>query len=95
MNRRRFLGLSAVSGGGILVAGAAYRFFRPSDPLHSFHESTKKALAAHFGDDRAADMLKDIQAEYASIAPTVPYIGGNKSMFTEKVWTRDLCLPFA
>ncbi len=83
MNRRRFFRLSAASVGGILVTGAAYRIFRPSDPLHSFHESTKTALAAHFGKDRAAGMLKDIQAEYAGIAPSVPYIGGKESMFTE------------
>jgi len=83
MNRRRFFRLSAASVGGILVAGSAYRLFRPSDPLHAFHKSTKTALAAHFEKDRVAGMLKDIQAEYASIAPCMPYIGGEKSIFTE------------
>ena len=28
-------------------------------------------------------MLKDVQADYMNIAPSVPYIGGTQSMFTE------------
>jgi len=78
MNRRRFLGISAASVGGLLVTGAAYKFFRPSDPLDSFRRSTKRVLTSRFGKPRADEMLKDVQADYMNIASSVPYIGGTQ-----------------
>lgn len=69
--------------GGLLVAGTAYRLFRPQDPLEPFLKSTKKVLAARFGKPRAEKMLKDIQTDYAGLAASVPYIGGKQSVFTE------------
>ncbi|MBN1662061.1 MAG: L-2-amino-thiazoline-4-carboxylic acid hydrolase [Deltaproteobacteria bacterium] len=83
MNRRKFLAVSAASFGGLLAAGTAYRFFRPSDPLDSFYKSTRKVLSARLGERRADDMMRNIRNEYAGLVPSVPDIGGKQSMFTE------------
>ena len=83
MNRRKFLGISALSVGGLLAAGIAYRHYRPSDPLDPFRKSTKKVLTARFGKRHSDKILNDIRAEYASIVVSVPDIGGTQSMFTE------------
>jgi len=83
MNRRRFLKFSAASLGAVLLAGVIYRLARPSDPLHDFYKSTEKVLAARFGKERAGEIMKDVRASYASLIPSVPYIGGKENMFTE------------
>jgi hypothetical protein len=83
MNRRKFIGISAGSLGGLLVTGMAYRFLHSSDPLDPFRRSTKKVLTARFGKPRTEDMLNEIQTEYASIVSSVPDIGGKQNMFTE------------
>jgi len=83
MNRRKFLVILATSLGGLFVSGATYRIFRPSDPLDPFRKSTKNVLTARFGKSRADEMMNNIKAMYASIAPSVPDIGGNQSMCTE------------
>jgi hypothetical protein len=83
MNRRRFLKFSAASLGAVLLTGVIYRLARPSDPLHDFYKSTEKVLAARFGKERAAEIMKDVRARYASLIPSVPYIGGKENMFTE------------
>lgn len=83
MNRRKFLRISATSACGLLVAGIAYKLIGPSDPLYSFHKSTKKVLTDRFGKIQTDELMKDIQTEYANLAPSVPYIGGKQNMFTE------------
>jgi len=82
MNRRRFLGVSGISLGGLLVAGVAYRVLRPSDPLDPFRKSTRKVLTARLGERRTGEMMNDIEAVYAGIAGSVPDTGGKDSMFT-------------
>jgi hypothetical protein len=83
MNRRKFLKVSAASVGAVLAAGLIDRVIRPSDPLHDFYKSTEKVLTAHFGKERTAAIMREIRASYASLTPSVPYIGGKENMFTE------------
>jgi hypothetical protein len=83
MNRRKFLGISALSVGALLISGTAYKRFKRPDPLASFRKSTMKVLTGRFGEIQAGEMSKRIQAEYADLLPSVPYIGGKQNMFTE------------
>jgi hypothetical protein len=83
LKRRTFLKLSAASAGTVLVAGLIHRVNRPSDPLRDFYKSTEKALTAHFGEKRAAGIMREIRANYASLILSVPYIGDKENVFTE------------
>ena len=84
MNRRKFIKMSVVTAGATTMGGGAfYIMFKDSDPLKDFYESTEKVLAAHFGQNPASKLIIDIQQEYHALAPEIPYIGGEKNIFTE------------
>lgn len=84
IKRRKFLKLSAIAAGAVGTGGIIfYAKYRDKDPLDTFYESTQKVLSAHFGQDRAKTLIKDIRQEYQILAPGVPYIGGKENIFTE------------
>ncbi len=84
MNRRKFLKVSAITAGSLAIGGGAvYSITGDSDILDDHFEGTQKVLVNRFGKDRSANLTKDIRQEYESLAPGVPYIGGEENMFTE------------
>jgi len=84
MDRRKFLKLSAITAGAVAVGGGAiYVIKRDSSILDDHFEGTEKVLKARFGKDRAAGLMGDIRREYETLAPQMPYIGGEGNMFTE------------
>ena len=84
MDRRKFLKISAMTAGAVVIGGGAiYIMTRSSDILDDHFDGTEKALVARFGRDRAAGLIRDIRQEYEALAPEMPDIGGEENMFTE------------
>jgi len=84
MDRRKFLKVSAITGGAVTIGwGATYVMIRDSDILDGHFDGTEKALVARFGGDRANKLIRDIRQEFEALAPEMPDIGGKDNMFTE------------
>ena len=84
MNRRKFLKVSAVTGGALVIGGGAiYTITRDSDILDDHFAGTEKILVTRFGKGRSTSLMKDIRQEYETLAPEMPYIGGEENIFTE------------
>jgi hypothetical protein len=84
VNRRDFLRLSVLAACGAAVGGGGmYLMTRESDMLEDHYKGTERALAAHYGRDRAAVLAQEIRQQYGALAPEMPYIGGEENMFTE------------
>jgi len=84
MNRRRFLKVSAITGGALAISGGAiYGLARDSDMLDDHFKGTEKVLVVRFGKDKASCLMEDIRQEHKTLIPEMPYIGGDENMFTE------------
>jgi hypothetical protein len=84
MNRRKFLNISAVTAGAMIIGGGTfYTMVKDSDPLSPFFEATQKVFTARFGDDLAATLEMETKQAYEALGPEIPYIGGKGNMFTE------------
>lgn len=84
MDRRKFLKVSAITGGAVAVGGGGiYVMTRTSDILADHFDGTEKALIAHFGRNRATGLIRNIRQEFEALAPEMPDIGGEDNMFTE------------
>lgn len=84
MDRRKFLKISAMTASAVVIGGGAiYIMTRNSDILDDHFHGTEKVLVARFGKDRATGLVRDIRQEYETLAPEMPYIGGEENIFTE------------
>jgi hypothetical protein len=84
MNRRGFLKVSAVTAGALAVGGGAFcALTRESDILDDHFEGTKNVLLNRLGKSATRRLMTDIRREYGTLAPEMPYIGGEENMFTE------------
>ena len=82
MNRRKFLKISAVTAGAMLMGGGTfYIMSKESDPLSPFYESTQKVYQKRFGDDLSATLIIETKQAYENLRPEIPYIGGNNEEF--------------
>jgi hypothetical protein len=82
--RRKFLKISAITASAVVVGGGAlYATTRDSDILDDHFDGTEKVLVARLGKDRGVGLAKDIRQEYETLAPEMPYIGGEENIFTE------------
>jgi hypothetical protein len=66
-----------------------YYVAQKSKLLRDFDESSgklgRRILASHFGDDLTDTILKEAYHEYEALIPKLPYVGGEKN-----IWTRNL-----
>jgi hypothetical protein len=94
MDRRRFLKISAVTAGGLVVVGgggAIYAMSRDTDLIALYVEAAQEVFAARFGDD-AEIILEDTWQEYETLLPDLPYIGGEENFNTENLLMAAYCL---
>jgi len=84
MNRRKFLKVSAITAGAsAFCGGAIYALTRDSDILDDHFEGTKKVLTTRFGGNRTRRLMQEIREDYKTLASEMPYIGGEKHIFTQ------------
>ena len=84
MNRKEFLKLSALTACALTIGGGGiYLMTRDTDILDDHYKGTEKALQTLFTQDRVAETMKAIRQANAALTPQMPYIGGDKNLFTE------------
>ncbi|MBN1636258.1 MAG: L-2-amino-thiazoline-4-carboxylic acid hydrolase [Deltaproteobacteria bacterium] len=84
MNRRNFLKATAITAGATVLGGGGLSLvLHDPDSLKDHFESVEKVLSAGLGNNRATGLMMDVHSEQQALAADMPYIGGNKNIFTQ------------